>query len=169
MNCSLYLNAIEVAETSSNKIPNLKYVLRRMTHTLMTKDNEACYGMINTDAKGNLIMEEGSESIKDACWAQIKNIIERNQNNTELAEVVGNTILSCNPMHKVPLFITEFFDIMDLAHLYLSYGRVEDAAFVLLNALDKKQFIDPVVYAKVCEGLKDNEEYKGIFARLNNH
>lgn len=167
----LYLNAVEVAETSaSGRISKLKAVLERMVWVIMRK-KEDCYVMVNADSRGNIIEAEGSEDIKDACWVQIKKTLAKNSNEPALVETVIATILNCNPKHKIPGFLVELLDTVNLSYLYMQYGRVHDAALVLLKGLGRKDYIDPIVYAKVCETLKTlgEADAKRLLERLNDY
>jgi len=169
LNKGIYLEALEIAEScSSGKIQKLQLVLERMVWTLMMKKDDDRCRMLKSDVKGNVLEAEGSEDLKEACWFQIKKILARNSNNPALAERVVIATLNCNPTHKLPSFLTQILDIVNLSHLYMKYGRIQDAALVLLEGINKKQYIDPIIYAKICKALTSDED-DWILKRLTDY
>lgn len=163
---------MEVASTSKeNKIALLKIVFKKITYCLMEKvpDKDAKYGLIEVDQGGNLVETEGCENLDEASWVYLKKILTKYKKHTEIAECVARTILTSNPEYKIPYFVEECLDSQTMAHAFLKYRRLENAANSLLRAIKNREYIDPILLAKVCESLRlsGKEEYKQLLSQLN--
>ncbi len=151
----IFQNAVEVSDTApTGKISALKIVLEEMVKITLVGPADDCFKIPEFDKTSSMVDPEGCEDIKEACWVRIRKILEANWRDQQLVEAVANSVLRWDPQHKLPEFITKWISPVGLTHLYLNYGRIEDAGMVLISTLNRGEYMDPVLYAKVCEALK---------------
>ncbi len=132
-------------------------VLKEIAYCAM-RNPDSAYNVLDFDSLGNLVDTEGCENLESAVWVHLRKLLSAQGNRADLLCTVANVILGSEPRHKLPSYVTEAMDTLSLVHLYMNYGRLEDAGIVLLGAVNRKEYVDPVVYAKVCEALAECEK-----------